>query len=974
MQSMRKLHLRNYLVLIITSLAVGTTILIAGVLYITLRQNLVKEFEERVGAESRQVGLELDSYLASIRNRLKELSLDNTVRVTLMLGVDQQLKEHLVRAYGSESGPRFFVARDSGNKIFSADGKPFTKDPVAHLLAIALSFSGIEQDPKGRFRATYSLPINRQSEKIGTAAAIFRFHDDNNLIKRLGPDGKRGRLVFQKDGNLWDLFTGQTIKADSGDSKVAPILSVAYLTMEGSAGIALPLGPAFPHLLYFSSTKTLQDAQTRIFWLISALATGVLLLAALIALLVSRKLAQPLNDLSQWALEVAQGHESFQARSSTASGIVEVEQLRSSLTTMMINLHKAEEFKRYQVLFDGVSDAVLIHTSDGTILEANEVALRMLGLQREQLGTCNAQNYIPQSQIGVLENSRRQLNELKDQSVFELEIITPEGNIIPTEVHARKIIYRDQEVILSVIRDVSDRKRAESELRQSERKYRATFHAMPDSITITELDTGIYIEANEGFTQHTGYDRQEVLGRSALDLNLFKNPEDREKLIDGIKRFGRVQELDISYVNKNGIAKNMMLTAKPIDYEGEKCILTVGRDVTAFKAAEAQKKQLQAELQHAKKMEAVGTLAGGIAHDFNNALQAISGYVEMLTSHPDTSSYQQRHLYPIQSSVSRARDLVRQLLTFSRKVEPVLRPLDINNEVSQAVRLLERTIPKMISIDFHPGENLRLINGDATQLEQVLLNLGANARDAMPSGGKLIISTKNITADEISHHTHLDIDPGDYVLLTVKDTGCGIENERVEHIFEPFFTTKDVGQGTGLGLATAFGIVESHKGKIICKSQPDQGTTFEIYLPTLEDQSKVDLPPEQPSTKSIKGRGTILLVDDEKVVTTVAAEFMEQYGFKVLTAGSGEQALALFETNGKEVDLVIMDLGMPGMGGEACLKELLKINSQLSIIVASGYADAEVEREVMASGATAFIRKPYQFKDMLAKVNQIISS
>lgn len=972
---MSKMHLRNYLVLIITSLVVGATALIAGVLYFSLRQNLINEFNERVFAEGRQAGLQLEGFLARTKNRLKELSLDNTVRVTLMLGVDQQLKEHLTRIYRTDSGPRFYVWRDKDKKIFSADGKPFDSKVVAPLLAAAPYLAGIQQDIKGRFRVAYSLPIQRKNEKIGSAAVIFYFHDDEDLIKELGPDTGRGQLVFQDSNRLWDLFTGQAVQVDGGDINASDIQSITKLTVAGNELIAVPLSPNLPNLRCFASTQRLRDSQAQILWLISALAAGVMLFAALISVLLSRKLAQPLKDLSQWALEVAKGRSTVQANSNAGSNISEVEQLRSSLSTMLANLNEAEEFKRYQVLFDGVSDGVFIHTLSGTILEANEVALGMFGLQKEQLGKCKVQLFIPEDQLQVQENSRQQLVDNQSHSVFELDVITSAGNIIPTEIHARKIFYRDQEVILCVLRDISDRKRAESDLKQSERKYRTTFQAIPDSITISDLETGAFLEVNEGFTQISGYGREEVIGRSVLDLNLFKNPDDRAKLVEGVRKFGWIQELEIPYVHKQGNVLDIAIAAKPIEYGGKLCLLTVGRDITSFKAAEAQRRQLQSELQHAQKMQAVGTLAGGVAHDFNNVLQAISGYVELITAHTDTSSAQANQLNQIRNSVERASDLVRQLLTFSRKLEPVLKPLDINNEVSQAVRLLERTIPKMITIDFHPGHDLGLVNGDATQLEQVLLNLGANARDAMPTGGMLFIHTQKLTIEANHEHTRVDLAPGEYVLLTVRDTGVGIDEGSIEHIFEPFFTTKDLGRGTGLGLATAFGIVESHKGKILCRSQLDRGTTFELYLPALKSEmlNSYLLAPKTESAP-IEGSGTILLVDDEQAVTAVAAEIMGSYGFKMLTAACGEEALDLFKTSMENLDLVIMDLGMPGMGGKACLKEMLKIKPHLKIIIASGYSDPDVERDVTASGAAAFIRKPYQFKDMLVKLNQVMNS
>ncbi len=329
-------------------------------------------------------------------------------------------------------------------------------------------------------------------------------------------------------------------------------------------------------------------------------------------------------------------------------------------------------------------------------------------------------------------------------------------------------------------------------------------------------------------------------------------------------------------------------------------------------------------------------------------------------------------LTQIESSAQRASELTQQLLTFSRKVESKLRPVNINQEIKQVEKLLKRTIPRMIDIELHLEENIKVINADPAQLEQVLMNLGVNARDAMPDGGKFVVETENVILDEEYCKTHLGAVSGEHVLLSFSDTGCGMDKETVEHIFEPFYTTKETGKGTGLGLAMVYGIVKSHDGYIMCYSEPGKGTTFKIYFPAIEESVvsgglSVDREKEMQG-----GNETILLVDDEKAILDMGKNMLERFGYTVIKAESGEKAIEIYKAQKERIDLVILDLGMPGMGGHKCLKELLKIDSHVKVIIASGYSEIGKVKETVESGASGFIGKPYQLADMLKKVREAL--
>jgi nitrogen-specific signal transduction histidine kinase/ActR/RegA family two-component response regulator len=378
---------------------------------------------------------------------------------------------------------------------------------------------------------------------------------------------------------------------------------------------------------------------------------------------------------------------------------------------------------------------------------------------------------------------------------------------------------------------------------------------------------------------------------------------------------------------------------------------------------------LEAQLLQAQKMEAVGTLAGGIAHDFNNLLQVIQGYTEVLLHGVNEDRSHHEALQKIHRSAKRGAELTSQLLTFSRKVQSERRPLDLNQEVEQVRNLLDRTIPKMIEIELHLDKTPAIISADPVQVEQALMNLAVNAMDAMPEGGKIIFETERATLEEEFCRTHLGARPGEYVLLTISDTGHGMNKETLEHVFEPFYTTKEVGKGTGLGLAMVYGIIKTHEGYILCYSEADTGTTFKIYLPALVQSGHW----REAGEDQLKGGDeTILLVDDEQYIRELGVELLTDVGYEVLTATDGENALELYRKEQKRIDLVILDLVIPGMGGKKCYEEILKIDPQAKILIVSGYSVNGPGQEAMEAGAKGFVGKPFDVSNMLTTIRNIL--
>lgn len=518
--------------------------------------------------------------------------------------------------------------------------------------------------------------------------------------------------------------------------------------------------------------------------------------------------------------------------------------------------------------------------------------------------------------------------------------------------------------------------RSFQKLQESEKKYRDLVENA-NSIILRMNTKGYITFFNEFAQRFFDYSEEEILGLNIVGTLLPSTEETKREIAELVNTLKMEPEKAVAnqreYRLKNGEKVWLAWTNKPIfGSEGEiKEILSIGNDVTAVRRAAEEKKVLESQLQGAQKMEAIGTLAGGIAHDFNNILQAIIGYTQILLMAKESSDPDYEKLQAIEASAQRASELTQRLLVFGRKVESKLKPVDLNQEVHQVCRMLERTIPKMIEITLDLKRDLQIINCDPVQIEQIMMNLGVNARDAMPDGGKLVFQTRNVTLDEAFCKVNLGCKPGFYVLLRVSDSGIGMEKELQDHIFEPFFTTKETGKGTGLGLAMVYGIVKSHGGYITCDSQPNQGTVFSIYFPAIQSHEKPN--PMKAREMPVKGGSErILIVDDEQAIRDLGVELLGSAGYTVVTAPDGETALELYGGEDGKVDLVILDLNMPGMGGKKCLEKLLRINSGVKVIVASGYSAAGLSDDSIRMGAKGFIGKPYEMDKLLKLVREVL--
>ena len=510
-------------------------------------------------------------------------------------------------------------------------------------------------------------------------------------------------------------------------------------------------------------------------------------------------------------------------------------------------------------------------------------------------------------------------------------------------------------------------------LKESEELYRLLVETMNDGLGMQDLN-GRFTYVNYKLCEMTGFTREELLGRDILDF-LDEEKKQRFRIASAKSYKEGFRPFEFEMRRKDGGSFPVIISPQGLkNSEGLlKGYFAVIVDISQRKDDEEARRKMESQLQQAQKMESIGTLAGGISHDFNNSLQAILGYTQMLLIDTEKMDTIHSRLLQIEKAAKRAGDLTRQLLAFSRKVDSQLAPADLNHEIRQIEGLLQRTTLKMIDIRLALQENLKIINADPSQIEQMIMNLAINARDAMNGEGSITVRTENVTIDEEYSKNHYGLVPGEYVLLTFSDTGHGMDEETLGHIFEPFFTTKEPGKGTGLGLPMVYGLVMKHNGHIECESTPGKGTSFKIYFPVIKNNIMEMSGKEEEQPIPIGDEG-ILLVDDEAMVRDLGEHMLLRFGYTVFTAPGSESGLRIYREKMNDISLVILDMIMPGMGGRRCLEEILKVNPGAKVIIASGYsADGNVQ-SLLASGARGFINKPFNVREMLVKVREVLDA
>jgi two-component system cell cycle sensor histidine kinase/response regulator CckA len=630
---------------------------------------------------------------------------------------------------------------------------------------------------------------------------------------------------------------------------------------------------------------------------------------------------------------------------------------------------RAEELReRLAAVVESSDDAIIGKNLDGTIIAWNPGAENLFGYSASEAVGKPIQMLVPPERANeeseILERIRR--GERTDH--FETVRVQKDGKRIDVSESVSPIRDRNGAIIgaSKIARDISERKSAEEELRKSEDRFGKTFHSSPLAIVISTEAEGRYVDVNESFLKMVGRKRGDVVGHTASDLMFWAQPSQRLELLRQLQECGTVTDAQFQYKTSAAETRDAKLSWVKIEVEGQACILAFIRDIT-------ERLRLEAQFRQAQKMEAVGRLAGGVAHDFNNMLSVIIGYSDLSADLLAPKSPVKTYLEQIKKASERATLLTRQLLAFSRQQVIFPRVLNLNEVVNNVTTMLLRMVGDNISVSFRPTTPIGGIKADPGQIEQILMNLVVNARDAMPDGGEIIIETGHVDLDEVYVSQHEGFHTGPHVFLSVCDTGCGMDESIKSKIFEPFFTTKGIGQGTGLGLSTVYGIVTQSQGAIGVESQPGKGTTFKIYFPRITEKAERPVPTREVDESPV-GSETILVVDDDDAVRKVTASLLVSAGYRIIEASNAGKALEIITASGPGIDLLLTDLIMFGKSGFELFEQAKVIRPDLRSLFISGYTgDLAALRRGLISERT-FLAKPFTRVSLLKKVYAVLHS
>ncbi|MBN4016377.1 PAS domain S-box protein [Rhodospirillaceae bacterium AH-315-P19] len=641
---------------------------------------------------------------------------------------------------------------------------------------------------------------------------------------------------------------------------------------------------------------------------------------------------------------------------SISTDVTESQAMEKALRESESQLRESEA--RFRNISERAPVAISINRiSDGTFLYVNPRTNAFYGFgPGELVGKQSLDLYQDPEERAEIIKLVLKTGHLNDR---EVRLKSADGTPLTAIISYARIAFDDEDAVMTVAQDVSELKKIETALRESQQRFRAVVEGLPLPLLIARLSDGQIIFANSRVGPALGLPAEKIIGAHAQDF--YQNPEERRTIIERTRKHGGIREHELNMKKADGTPITVLLSIHPVTFRGEEAVLAGFQDITAFKKAE------ETFLQ-ATKMDAIGQLAGGIVHDFNNLLGVIIGNLELLE---ERSQDEAAHNFARRAlgAADRGAALTQRLLAFSRKQALEPKSTDLNRLISGMTELFEHSLAKTIEILTDPGDDLWPILIDPNQLESVILNLSLNAQDAMPKGGKLIISSKNVTID--AKTKEVDLAHGRYVLLTVRDNGVGIETENLAHVFDPFFTTKDVGKGSGLGLSVVYGFIRQSNGDVHIESNPGEGTTVKIYLPTTEKKATL-AETDLPILKGLEGNGeTILIVEDNVAMRTLAKRLLTGLNYRVLEAKDAPSALRILETVAS-IDLLFSDVVLPHrMNGVTLAKEARQNHPGLKILLTSGYLAELPDRSNLGA---ELIKKPYRKRALARKIREVLAA
>jgi PAS domain S-box-containing protein len=637
-----------------------------------------------------------------------------------------------------------------------------------------------------------------------------------------------------------------------------------------------------------------------------------------------------------------------------------------------------ESEKKYRTILDNIEDGYFEVDLKGNFTFFNDALCRLIGYSATAMAGMNNREYMDDENAKkVFQTFNRVYETGKPTKGFDWEITKVDGS--KSQVDASVSLIEDPEGnpigFRGIARDVTKHKQSERALRESEAKYRQLVNHAPAGIYEVDFLEGKFVSVNDLICEYTGYTRQELLTMSAFEIMTEDSQKKFLERLDKILKGQKVpSSIEFKIRAKSGRELCVLINSKIIyGADGKpKGATAVVHDLTEQKQAEEEKKNLEYQLQQAQKMEAIGTLAGGIAHDFNNILSVIIGYTELILMNGDVNEEVRQNLKEIFSASKHARDMVKQILAFSRQNKQERKPIQVAHIVKEAIKMLRASLPATISIQQHIEKDTGVIEADPTQIHQVLMNLCTNAAHAIhEKDGVLEIHLGNVELDQKAAADIPGLKTGSYLKLSIKDSGEGIDPRAQQQIFNPYFTTKEKGKGTGLGLAVVQGIVKSNNGAVTVESELGKGATFHVYLPTIKRKLTAD---EEIATPLAMGCEHILLVDDEQPLVEIGKQMLERLGYSVDTRTSSIEALELFRANPDRFDLVITDIVMPNMSGDRLAQKIMGIRNDIPIVLCTGYSEKFTRQNASEIGIRSFLMKPLVMKDLADTVRQALTA